>query len=99
MLLISTIRNNPEEVISRLEIKNFDGKATIDQIIEVDSARRKTQTELDQLLAHQNSLARQIGDLFKSGKQAEANDLKNKSSALKDESKQLQKDLHASAGV
>ncbi len=72
MLQISTIRNNPEEIITRLSIKNFDAKKIIDQIIDIDSKRRKTQTKLDQLLAHQNSLAKQVGELFRSGKQAEA---------------------------
>ena len=42
------------------------------------------------LNAEANTLAKQVGDLFKSGKQAEANDLKNKSTALKDTSKRLE---------
>jgi seryl-tRNA synthetase len=94
MLQLSSIRNNPEEVINRLSIKNFDGKGVINRIIEIDAARRKTQTEMDQVLAHQNSLAKQIGDFYKSGKKEEANDLKNKSGALKEEAKQQQQALH-----
>ncbi|MFM2190232.1 MAG: hypothetical protein RL491_618 [Bacteroidota bacterium] len=89
MLTIHTIRENKEEVIKRLSIKNFDAQALIEQVLEIDGNRRTTQTELDNLLAAQNNLAKQVGDLFKSGKQAEANDLKNKSTALKEESKQL----------
>jgi len=41
-------------------------------------------------LFQQNTLAKQIGDLYKSGKKAEADDLKNKSSALKQSSQSLQ---------
>ncbi|MFN5224146.1 MAG: serine--tRNA ligase [Bacteroidota bacterium] len=89
MLTIHTIRENTEEVIKRLSVKNFDAANTIGQVLEIDGNRRTTQAELDNLLAAQNNLAKQVGDLFKSGKQAEANDLKNKSVALKEESKVL----------
>lgn len=89
MLTIHTIRENKEEVIKRLSVKNFDATEIIGQVLELDGSRRNTQSELDNLLAAQNNLAKQVGDLFKSGKQAEANDLKNKSTALKEESKQL----------
>ncbi len=89
MLTIHTIRENKEEVIKRLSVKNFDATDFIGQVLELDGSRRNTQSELDNLLAAQNNLAKQVGDLFKSGKQAEANDLKNKSTALKEESKQL----------
>lgn len=89
MLTIQVIRENKDEVIQRLAVKNFDGKQLIEDILTIDGNRRSTQTELDQLLAAQNTIAKQIGELFKAGKQSEANDLKNKSTALKDESKIL----------
>jgi seryl-tRNA synthetase len=89
MLQINTIRENKEEVISLLAIKNFDASELIEKVLDIDSSRRSTQNELDNILAMQNTLAKQVGDLFKAGKQAEANDLKNKSVALKDESKTL----------
>lgn len=87
MLQLNYIRENKEEVISRLSVKNCDAKATVEKIISIDSDRRKIQTELDALNAEANSLAKQVGDLFKSGKQAEANELKNKSTTLKETSK------------
>ncbi|MFN5325358.1 MAG: serine--tRNA ligase [Bacteroidota bacterium] len=89
MLTIQTVRDQKDIVIQRLSVKNFDAKEIIEQVLEIDSNRRSTQAELDNLLAAQNNLAKQVGDLFKSGKQAEANDLKNKSTALKEESKLL----------
>jgi seryl-tRNA synthetase len=95
MLQINTIRENKDEVISRLAVKNFDAKELIEKALDIDSARRSTQNELDNLLAMQNTLAKQVGDLFKAGKQAEANDLKNKSAALKEESKSLSDQLTA----
>ncbi len=93
MLQINTIRENKNEVISLLAIKNFDASELIEKILDIDSSRRSTQNELDNILAMQNTLAKQVGDLFKAGKQAEANDLKNKSAALKEESKTLSEQL------
>ena len=93
MLQLTTIRENKDEVITRLGIKNFPAKDLIDKVLDIDSQRRSTQSELDALLAAQNNLAREVGDLFKAGKQAEANDLKNKSTALKEESKILSDNL------
>jgi len=93
MLQINTIREKKEEVIERLSIKNFPAKDLINNVLEIDAQRRSTQSELDALLAAQNNLAKQVGDLFKAGKQAEANDLKNKSTALKDESRELTEKL------
>ncbi|TAL62989.1 MAG: serine--tRNA ligase [Bacteroidetes bacterium] len=90
MLPLHYIRDNKEEVIIRLAVKNFDAQSLVEKIIITDSDRRKIQTELDTLNAEANTLAKQVGDLFKSGKQSEANDLKNKSVALKETSKKLE---------
>lgn len=90
MLQLSYIRENKDEVIARLAVKNFDAKSHVEKIISMDSDRRKMQGELDALNSEANTLAKQVGELFKSGKQAEANDLKNKSGALKESSKKLE---------
>ena len=89
MLQLNYIRENKEDVIARLAIKNFDGKVIIEQVIELDHLRRKTQQDLDQLLNEANNLAKEIGDLFKTGKTKEANDLKNNNLLLKEKSKSL----------
>jgi len=94
MLQISTIRENKEEVIRRLGIKNFGSINLIEEVLEIDRERRSTQSMLDNLLATQNNLAREIGELYKTGKAAEANDLKNKSGALKEETKSLSEKLN-----
>jgi len=93
MLSINYIRENKEEAIERLAVKNFDAKDLIELAISIDEARRKTQNEMDTLLNASNQLAKQIGDLFKAGKTAEANDLKNKSGALKEETSTLKNRL------
>jgi len=101
MLQIHTIRENQELIIKQLAVKQFDARELIKQALEIDASRRHIQNEHDNLLSHQNQLAKQIGDLYKAGKKQEADDLKNKSGALKDESKalghkleELEKELH-----
>lgn len=93
MLQISYLRENKETVLQRLAVKNFSDLLLVDEAIAADENRRATQAELDNLLSHQNTLAKQVGDLFKSGKAAEANDLKNKSAALKESSRLLSEQL------
>jgi len=90
MLQLNYIRENKQDVINRLAVKNFDGNKIIEEVIQLDSARRKTQNELDILLNESNVLAKQVGELFKKGNAAEANDLKNKSIALKENAKKLE---------
>lgn len=96
MLQINYIRDNRQEVIDRLSIKNFDAAKFIDQILDLDVTRRKTQNELDAILSESNLLAKQVGELFKQGKKAEADELKNKSAALKETSKKLEESLRLS---
>ena len=95
MLQINYIRENKQEVIDRLAVKHFNGQAVINEIIEKDDLRKKHQAELDTLLAEANLLAKQTGDLFKAGKAAEANELKDKSAAIKEATKSLQELLNA----
>ena len=89
MLVLQTIRENPEEVIRLLAIKNFDGKEIIKNIMSLDDKRKETQKMLDDNLAQSNAMAREIGTLYKSGKSAEANALKGKTSELKEQAKDL----------
>ncbi len=95
MLQLNYIRENKEEVITRLAVKNFDAKEHVEKIISIDSNRRKIQAELDALNGEANTLAKQVGELFKSGKQAEANELKTKSAALKESGKKSETALAA----
>lgn len=93
MLQISVLREKPEFVVERLAVKNFDARELVNLILSIDEDRRKIQNELDGLLNQQNMLAKQVGDLYKSGKKAEADDLKNKSTALKASSQELSEKL------
>ena len=84
MIQLSYIRENKQDVINRLAIKNIDAAAAIEEIIALDQEKRKAQTEVEMLLSEQNTLAKHIGELFKSGKKAEADDLRNRSASIKE---------------
>lgn len=90
MIQINYIRENKEEVITRLRIKNVkDLEQTIDQILDLDNKRRAAQKEADAVKAEANQLAKQIGDLMRNGKKEEAETIKSKSADLKLKEKQL----------
>lgn len=95
MLQISNIRENKELVIAGLAKRNKDFTALIGEVLQLDEKRRKTQNELDAMLAESNQLAREIGDLFKSGKKEEAESLKIRTTELKEKSKALEGELTA----
>jgi len=89
MLTLKIIQENKQEVIDRLRIKNFDATQIVESIQKKDDERKKTQKEQDDILEQINSISREVGDLFKSGKTTEANQAKEKSISLKDDVKKL----------
>lgn len=93
MLQIQAIRNNQAAIISALKKRHIDAAHIVAEILEADQKRRSSQTALDENLAKANSIAKEIGSLFKSGKAAEAQDLKEQSAQLKAQSKSLQESL------
>lgn len=93
MLTLKQIRDNKAFTLERLAVKGVDAAATVDRIEQQDDARKAIQAELDSNLAQQNAIAKEIGQLFKAGKQAEANAAKEKTVALKESSKQLDEKL------
>ena len=93
MLTLKYITENTNEVITRLAKKHFDGTAIISQVVELDSLRKSTQTQLDSTSAEMNNLSKEIGMLFKQGKQAEAATAKEKTTELKDSIKSLDEKL------
>ena len=97
MLQLPFIRENKEAVIKRLAVRNIDAKSLVDQVIILDEERRALQTQLDNVLAESNSISKEIGMLFKSGKAEEANALKAKTGDLKESSKTLSEQLNQKA--
>jgi seryl-tRNA synthetase len=91
MLQTQYIRENKQLVIQGLNKKHFkDAEAQVEQVLEKDQKRRNTQKELDELLAATNLKARDIGALMKSGKNAEAEKLKEENVLLKNKAKELE---------
>lgn len=90
MLQLNYIRENKEDVLERLAVKHFkDAETTIERVIELDNQRKLAQKQADDCKAEANTLARQIGELMKSGKREEAEVLKNKTAELKATEKKL----------
>ncbi len=90
MIDIQQIRDQSDEVIQRLRIRNMDAGDLVNGLKEVDRNRRQLQKQLDDTLAETNTIAKDIGILFKAGKGAEALPLKEKSATLKKQVKELQ---------
>ncbi len=90
MLQVNFIKENKARVLEGLAIRNFKDTHIIDEVLEVDEQRRDVLQQTEQLNAESNQLAKQIGDLYKSGKREEANALKSRSGEIKESSKNLQ---------
>lgn len=89
MLTLKQIRENRNEVIERLSVKNFNAEKLVDTIIELDDQRKAIQMKLDSNLAEQNTIAKQVGVMYKDGKTAEGNAAKQRVADLKEESKAM----------
>lgn len=96
MLQVNYIRENREDVLKRLAVKRFkNAEEVIDQVIALDAQRKVTQKQSDDLKAEANGIARQVGELMKSGKKAEGEQLRARSVELKASEKQLDEQLAA----
>tara|TARA_B100000809_G_scaffold252838_2_gene288049 strand:+ start:38523 stop:39797 length:1275 start_codon:yes stop_codon:yes gene_type:complete len=94
MLQVHYIKDNKETVLAGLAKRNFkNAESTIDAVVQADEDRKSTQASLDAVLAESNKLSKEIGMLFKSGEPKKASILKEKTVALKEESKQLAEKL------
>lgn len=90
MLLVSTIENEFERCVEGLKKRGIhDAEAQLQEILKVDDNRKKTQAELDATLHEANKLSKEIGQLFAQGKKEEAENAKQKSASLKEDSKRL----------
>ena len=97
MLQISYIRENQEKVVAALAKKHMDAKEIVADVIQLDENRRSTQVALDNTLTEANKLSSAIGEMMKNGEKAKAEILKQKTSLLKETSKELSEKLDAFA--
>ena len=95
MLRVSDINENIDNISLLLSKRNIDVKDKLVEILKIDKSRRSIQSELDGVLAESNKLAKEIGDLFKSGQAEKASILKEKASSLKPKSKSLSEKLYS----
>ncbi|MCQ2119959.1 MAG: serine--tRNA ligase [Bacteroidales bacterium] len=89
MLTLKSLREDPEKVIAKLAVKNFDARAIVEKVLALDENRRNLQTESDAILAQQKQKATLIGGLMKAGKKEEAEQAKQEVAALKARSSEL----------
>lgn len=83
------LRDDPEMVIAKLKIKNFDAKPIVDRVLELDGLRRSLQTESDAIIAAQKQKAAEIGGLMKQGLKDKVEDVKKEVAELKNKSGEL----------
>lgn len=94
MLQLQYIKEHTEEIINRLRIKNVENvEQRIHDIIDLDARRRSLQRQADDLKAHQNAIAKEIGQLFKQGRHDEANQKKALTAELKAQEKEASDQL------
>ena len=95
MLTLQLINQDPEEVIRRLAVKQFDGREPIMRIVELDKQRRALQKQRDDNAAVLNKMAAQIGALMKQGNREEAENVKAQVAGLKTANKEIDDNLTA----
>ncbi len=89
MLTLKMLRDDPQGVIEKLKIKNFDARPIVDKVLELDTLRRNLQAESDELLARQKVRAAEIGGLMKQGLKDAAESAKAEVATLKTRSGEL----------
>ena len=95
MLTLQLINQDPEEVIRRLAVKQFDGREPIMRIVDLDKHRRALQKQRDDNAAVLNKMAAQIGALMKQGNRDEAENVKAQVADLKTANKEIDDNLTA----
>ena len=96
MLTLKLLREEPQFVIERLAVKNFDASAIVERILEQDRVRRSCQTELDAALAAQKAKAKEIGGLMQQGRKDEAEAAKKEVARMKEHSKKIEAQMEES---
>ncbi|THH37949.1 serine--tRNA ligase [Neolewinella litorea] len=94
MLLVSTLRDDRERVLTGLNKRNLDAAQSVDRVVSLDDRRKELQARLDNLLAERNSLSKTIGELFKSGRKDEANEKRQRVNDIKEQTGPLEDELN-----
>lgn len=84
MLPIQFIRQERERILESLEKRRFQDLDLVDRILALDEEHRATLTRLEEAQAQSNSIAKEIGLLFRQKKAAEAEAKKQEATELRD---------------
>jgi seryl-tRNA synthetase len=95
MLTLPSIRTNPEELISRLEIRGLNGRELITTLIDLDEEVRALRTQIENWQAESNAASNLVGKFMKEGNLDAANQAKESSSNLKGHIKEALLNLEA----
>jgi len=98
MLTLNLIREQPDEVLRRLHVKNFDAEIIVNEILTFDKNRRQLQNILDSKQAELNITSRKIGELIKTNRKEEAEAARNLTSSLKEDIKETGNNLTETEG-
>jgi seryl-tRNA synthetase len=91
MLLVNQIRENYAGVLAGLQKRNFhNAPGILDQVIALDDLRKTTQAQRDQIQAEANTISKQIGVLMKEGRAEEAVAIRERTSQIKEQIKDLE---------
>jgi len=94
MLQVQVLREETNRVIEGLKKRNFnDAESLVNKAIEIDKNRRDVQKQTDDLKAKSNSDSKKIGELMKTGKKEDAENLRTRVTADKDRIKQGEESL------
>lgn len=89
MLELQRIHTHTDAIKKALSSRIANASELLDEIIALDTERKNIQSTLDDLLAKQNALAKDIGAFFKGGNTGEAEKLKAVVADFKEESQVL----------
>jgi len=98
MLTLQAIKTDPEYIIKRLAVKGFDAVEPINEILRLDTERRRLQQKSDSDASQLKKLAASIGALMKQGDKQQAEQAKAQVADLKSAQKEVQ-DLLADVEV
>ncbi len=95
MLQVSIIIEKKEQVINGLKKKHYtNAEQHINEVIALDTERKKLTTQSNELKNQLNTISKQIGELFKSGKKAEADQLKQEVNTIKTKESEIDSKLN-----
>ncbi|MCH2232885.1 MAG: serine--tRNA ligase [Crocinitomicaceae bacterium] len=93
MIEINRIRENKDEIIEKLKKRNFDAEPIVSEILSLDQEWRSAKQKKDDVCQEMNSIAKEIGQLFKAGNTEEGNAKKARATELKEVDKDLKDEV------